>query len=186
MRCPEASEAMSLRLDLDLSTQQEQAFQEHLVVCERCRSEWQMLQQMDALLAQVGFAIPSPLFTQKVMVKIQRRAAWLNALRAGAVFVLMLVILATLGIAPLITLSFFIGSALSTPSLVAALVGVMMRLLNISSALLRAVALMVEAFLGGPNCLLMIGYLLLAGALVLLWMRLVSRHLRPVDYADVS
>ncbi len=189
MHCLEASEAMSLRLDTDLGVQQEQALQEHLAVCEHCRCEWEWMQQADALFANVNSAAPPPLFTDRVMSRLQRRVAWRSTLRAGMISIL---VLAVLGIVSTIIFS---GNGLWTsqahgtwnmPPFLVALVGVLARFLDITGTILKALGLALEGLLAGPNYFLVIGYLQLAGGLMLLWMRFLSRHLRPVDEPQAS
>jgi predicted anti-sigma-YlaC factor YlaD len=175
MHCPEASELMSLRLDADLTREQEEAFQEHLAVCEGCRALWQLMQQGDALFAGVAPVAPAPLFTQRVMMRVQRRAAWLRVVRGAMIVFLSLVILAAVVIAPLLVLSTWVAGALGTPALLAALVGVLLRLANIASALLSAAELILRAILFSSGGLYLLGTIIVASVLVYIWARLVSQ-----------
>ena len=175
MHCLEASELLSLQLDTDLSPDAEQSLREHLVSCVPCQLEREKMQRVNALFAQPEFLTPAPVFAQGVMMAVARRRRWLSLLRGGLVVMLGLVILAGLGLAPLLAL---MTTALDNPSIINAVVDMVVRLVAVSGTLLRAVGLIIQALCERPGCLYIGAYLALALALSLGWLRLVARPVR--------
>jgi predicted anti-sigma-YlaC factor YlaD len=173
MPCLEASELMSLRLDNALTAEQDQVLDKHLATCESCRVEWQLMQRACALFQAPEMALPPPLFSQKVMGRIQRHEARLAALRGGVTLCLAIVILGAVCIVPLLSLP--VSTVIDHPSVVSVFVGVVVRFADISGTLWRAVGLMLRATLTSPGWLVLAAYVALAGGLAFWWARLVTR-----------
>ncbi len=181
MQCQEASELMSLRLDVDLGEAEEQALQEHLAGCERCAAEWQAMQRMELLFAQEGLVAPPASFARRVMVRIRRRSAWLSIAREALLFSLGLIILGALSLSLLVGPRSVLLAFLGNTPLINALAGALVRLLDILGTLVGAVGLFWRALLASPCWIALAGYVLLAGLLTLWWLRLVARPVRAVS-----
>jgi anti-sigma factor RsiW len=175
MHCLDASELMSLRLDSALADGQEEALREHLSGCQACAAQWEALQRVSCLFEHADYAAPSPVFLRKVMARIQRRAAWLSVLRHGLIFFLGLVILSAVCLGPLLALRSLLLSVLGDTSMVNAIVGVAVRMVDILNTLARAMGLVLKALFSGNGCVVLLGYLLVAGLLAACWLRLVAR-----------
>ena len=83
MQCLEASELISLRLDQRLSADQEQVLRAHLVDCQTCQKEWQMMQRVTALFDKASLAAPPPLMGDRIMARIRQRDRRLAGWRSG-------------------------------------------------------------------------------------------------------
>ena len=95
MRCEQASELMSLRLDrlphaADL-------LDDHLAECPHCQAQWSSLQAVNRLFAHPPLLLPPPDFTLRVMARLEARRVvathpgrtlfgWLIVLLGVAVF----------------------------------------------------------------------------------------------------
>ena len=181
MRCLEASELMSLRLDSALAEGEEQVLREHLAGCESCAAEWQMMQRVGTLFAQVDLMPPPPTFTQQVMGRIRRRSVWLSIMRHGLIFFLGLIILSALSLSLLVGPQSLLVAILGNTPLVNAFVGALVRLVDILGTLVRAIGLIWRAIISSPCWMVLAGYLLVAGLLALWWLRLVARPVRAVS-----
>lgn len=71
MKCTEAQEWMSERLDQALDSQRENRLDAHLHDCAHCRQEWQALRDSWELLGTLPELEPSPLFRARVWEKIR-------------------------------------------------------------------------------------------------------------------
>lgn len=171
MLCPEASELISLRLDKALPASDEEALQEHLASCEACRAVYREFERVDDLFQGVAFAAPPPLLAQRIMGKVHRRNRWLAVVRRGALALLGVVIIAALGLAPLLTA---LGAVLDNPSLVSALVGLALRVAEVVSAVLRAFGLIAQGVFASPSIFVIVAYCSLALGLLSVWLRLVA------------
>jgi len=178
MRCQKASELMSLRLDLALLPQDEQALEQHLLTCNSCRAEWQAVQRACELFSDVPLATPATDLSSRVMTSIRRRESRLAMLRNSLVLFLGAVILTALCLSLWMTASSPVEAIVSNPPLVSAIASVLVGLLDVLGTLLRAVALVVQTVLACPSSVALAGYVALAGALTLWWMRLASGRTR--------
>jgi len=180
MRCREASELMSLRLDSALAEGDEQTLREHLAGCESCAAQWQMIQRVDVLFAQVDLASPPPAFSQLVMGRIQRRSLGLSIVRHGLLLLLGLIILSALTLGPLLAPQSPLTTLLRNPSILNAFIGTLVRLVDILRTLLRAIGLVWGAILSSPCWIVLLGCTLSVGLMALWWLRLVVRPAQPV------
>lgn len=175
MRCREASEWMSLQLDSLLAEEEAQALRSHLAACAGCRAEWERMLRACELLEDVEFAAPSSALAARVLARIRRRELRSAFLRGGAMSLLGLAVLVAAGIVPLVST---LGMALSNPTTVHALVGFAVHAVDILSTLAGAVELVLDAVFAVPTFLVLVGYVVITGALALAWMRLVSQPMR--------
>ena len=171
---------MSLRLDLQLRPEEEQALQEHLAACDSCRAEWEAMQRACALFHGVALAGPESDLSSRVMAAIRRRESRFAVLRNGVALALGVVILTALCLSFWMTASSPLEAILRNPPLVSAIASTVVGVIEILGTLLRAGALVVRAILTGPSCVGLMGYIAIAGGLALWWMRLVSGRPRPV------
>ncbi|MBX3171294.1 MAG: zf-HC2 domain-containing protein [Candidatus Eremiobacteraeota bacterium] len=79
MKCTQAQEWMSEKLDQALDRQRADRLDEHFQDCSQCRQEWQALRESWELLGILPELEPSPLFRARVWEKIrhdQKAPAW--------------------------------------------------------------------------------------------------------------
>jgi len=70
MRCREATELMSLRLDNQLETEAGKRLDDHLESCETCSVLWSAMRRAEMLLAQAPMVEPEVGFTSRVMARL--------------------------------------------------------------------------------------------------------------------
>ncbi len=172
MQCLEASEWMSIRLDGELTESEVKVLDEHLATCASCRAEWDAMQRTAALFSNVSFAAPSPLFTEKVMTRVQRRTSRFMILRGMTTLLLGIIVLVAVVMVPLRALLLTDIIPLN-PAIVSAITGFCTTAIDVSEALFRAGQLILAALFSGSNWLILLGYLMLAGGLVLCWLHLI-------------
>jgi len=162
-------------MDMALSPVEEQTLEAHLEGCRDCDREARAMARLDLLLAAAPMVAPAPQFASRVMTRIQRRRRWLAFLRGSALLAVGLVVVAALCVLPLAHPSSPVGGVLREPSLVSALVGLLVRVTNTAGTLLGAARLVGGAFLGSSGHLFVAGLMALAAATALVWLRLVGR-----------
>lgn len=107
MRCSDASELMDEVVDDHADSEREAALLAHVADCAACRAEWEVLQQVDRLLAAAPSVSPPAEFTSMVMARLARRRPahnpWAGALAlfAGTIALSLLAVLSFVGLAPL-------------------------------------------------------------------------------------
>ena len=103
MRCEQADEMLTARLDGRLSDDEEAALSAHLAECDRCRAEWRRLEALNALLAAAP-TLPAPAaLSTRVLARLERREQVRRLLVGGLALVLGTVSLAALALAPVLT-----------------------------------------------------------------------------------
>jgi len=70
MNCYEISELMSLRLDIQLDDQKEQAFQKHLSSCQVCQAEWEKWRRLDVLFRNAPLIVPETSLVPAVLSRL--------------------------------------------------------------------------------------------------------------------
>lgn len=177
MRCLEASELMSLQLDRPLVEQQTKVLEQHVQNCAPCAELWQQMQNAALLFVDVEPVLPPPNLTMSVMEAVRRREARARYLRRGVVLSVGLLLVFALGIIPILGMAV---SAVNNPELARAGLGLVLRIVEVLGVLAGAVRVILQAALGGLNCLILVGYVALVGALVALWTRIVTRPVRII------
>jgi anti-sigma factor RsiW len=180
MQCLEASELISLRLDQQLSAEQEQALRAHLVDCQICQKEWQMMQRVTALFDKVSLKAPPPAMGDRIMATIRQRDSRLAGWRRGILWSLGAIVALVLGSISYVGISSLVISALEQPSIIRTLAEAMVQVASIVTMILDVLAIFIRALLTSPMWPIMVVYLILAGALLLAWTRLVTRSYRVV------
>lgn len=180
MRCLGASELMSLHLDSGLTRDEERALQGHLVICQSCQLEWEMMARACALLEDAREVSPPPLLAQRVMARIRRRDAWLGFLKGTGILFLPAVVVTLLALwgAPWLSVASGLVDMLGDPSISGSIAGAFVLLLNVLGTLMRAASIVVQAMFGGSGLVWLMGYVALVGVLALGWIRLVVGPLR--------
>ena len=171
MCCLEYSEMMSLYADSLLTEEQEETLLQHVELCSECRAEWQAIQRLGSLFDGIAFSAPPPTLVGAVMNDIARHERWSAFLRGGRSFFLSAAVLMAWGMVPLVWVLLII---LGNPPLGQALATVTLRVVDILGTLLRAVELPLRAIVAGPNVIVLVGWITLAAALTLGWIRLVA------------
>ena len=177
MHCPEASELMSLQLDDLLVEEQAKVLEQHVRDCEPCAELWQQMQSAALLFADMERVLPPANLTDNVMVAVRRKEARARYLRRGIVLSVGLLLVSALALIPLLAVAV---SAINNPELARAGLGLVLRIVEVLGVLAGAVRGILLATLGGPNCLIPVGYVLFAGLLVALWARVVTRPVRII------
>jgi predicted anti-sigma-YlaC factor YlaD len=101
MHCRHADELMSERLDGRLTGTEAAFLEEHLQACDPCRTEWDAMRQVDALLNAAPLIPAPPYLHQQVMARIRRREEARRVLLGGLALTLGAVTLMSLMLAPL-------------------------------------------------------------------------------------
>jgi predicted anti-sigma-YlaC factor YlaD len=100
MRCEQASEMMSARLDGRLDSTEIALLEKHLAGCSACQAEWRRLQALDGLLASASMVrAPAPLRVL-VLARLSRRDQARRAIVGGTALALATAALALLALAP--------------------------------------------------------------------------------------
>ncbi|MHB0856145.1 MAG: zf-HC2 domain-containing protein [Anaerolineae bacterium] len=175
MQCPEASDLISLSLDMPLDSSAERRLQEHLAGCHTCTRERSAVQKLSSLLAAEPALSPSPLFTRNVLERIQQREAWRALLRRSALLITGLFVLATAGTLLVAGISSVAWQLLGSPSSASTIADVLLRVVGILLTVVRAAALIPRTLLTGTNPALAIAYVAATAALVLWWVKLIAR-----------
>ena len=177
MRCEQASEMMSARLDSRLDRAQIALLDEHLAECSACQAEWQKLLALDLLFASAPMARAPVGFHLQVMTRLSRRDQARRAIFGGLTLMLGTVSLALLVLAPAIL------GLLDKTGIGPALLGggpqTAIQLLTLLGTFGRTVFVMTEHF-ALPLLGLSLGSLMVALALNRLWIGAV-RRLRAVS-----
>ncbi len=89
MDCREVQERLSAWLDGELPDALGRSLAAHLEVCPQCRAEWQALQRLEDILADLLAPTP-PDMTARVLARLQRRRAapWWKSLALAASLIL--------------------------------------------------------------------------------------------------
>jgi len=176
MQCSKRGELMSLQLDGLLKPEQGQELQGHLAQCQTCREQWEAMSWLSSALTAEPMVTPAADFTSKVTARLEKRAARRRRLYSSIV-----VCIGSVGLWAMAGLAVLaVTAVLVDPSMHAALVEVVLSLGQSALAFLtvlgKALWSVAYALFNGPTGLLLLGYGLLAVALVAFWTRAVFRR----------
>ncbi|RLC77635.1 MAG: hypothetical protein DRJ03_16575 [Chloroflexi bacterium] len=101
MRCKQAGQMMSERLDGRLNDADSALLDEHLTACGACQAGWQSLQALDTLFSAAPMVQPPLRVRVQVMTRLARRDQARRAVVGGATLTLGTVSLALLALAPI-------------------------------------------------------------------------------------
>jgi predicted anti-sigma-YlaC factor YlaD len=175
MHCQEASELVSLRQDMAIEEDADAGLYTHLLECARCSDEQAHMDRLGALFSHVSMAQPPAMFTQQVMVRVQRHRRWQAFLRGSTVLTLGLLVGLALCLLPFAGPNSPLVRIAESPSLVTAIVSTFVQLVSVVRTLWLAVSLLAGAFLASPGYAGLIGVAVLATLSVVLWLRALSR-----------
>lgn len=174
MRCLEAHEWMSLKLDGRLSVAEQSQLDAHLNCCPACAEQWRQWQEIDALLAGTPMVpAPSRLAVQ-VLARIQRRPRW-GALWGSVVLLsLGLVLLCMLYAVPALGQFYsVVTTAAETPGIVAVLISGAMHILAVVGTIAEMGRLLLRAILTSRSVLIAALYVFIVLATLAVWLRVV-------------
>jgi len=180
MRCEQADQMMSARLDGRLDHTTAGLLDDHLATCRACRAEWRRLQALDRLLTSAPMAQAPVRLRVQVMTRLNRREQARRAIIGGTALALGTVALALLALAPLLV--GLLDAAGIAPALISAGPQTLAQLLVSLGTTGRAFLLLIEKF-AVPLAFLGTCSLALALALNSLWVKAVrysrsTRHPR--------
>jgi len=102
MRCRQASEMMSERLDGRLDGTEITHLEDHLTACSACRAEWHKMQALDRLFASAQTVQPPVRVRVHVMTRLSRRDRARRAIFGGTTLTLGTVALSLIILAPIL------------------------------------------------------------------------------------
>jgi predicted anti-sigma-YlaC factor YlaD len=166
MRCEQASEMMSTRLDGHLDRADIALLEEHIAGCAACRDEWHRLRALDSLLASAPMVEAPVRLRVQVMARLSRRDRARRAVIGGTALTLGTVALALLTLAP--SLLELLAATGIAPALISGGPATIAHLISLLEAVCRTVVVLLEQFAPG---LAFLGLCSLALALALnrLW-----------------
>jgi predicted anti-sigma-YlaC factor YlaD len=172
MRCEQAGEMMSARLDGRLDDVDAALLAEHVAECPACQAEWHRLQALDHLLASAPM-VPAPVSLRVlVLARLGRREQARRAIIGGTALALGTVALALLALAPIL-LGLLDATGIA-PALVSGGPQTVAQLRALLGTAGRTLLVMAEKF-AIPLALLSLFSLAIALALNRLWMGAVRR-----------
>jgi predicted anti-sigma-YlaC factor YlaD len=163
---------MSLRLDGALNAEDQAALGQHLVACPDCRQLWAQMQAVSAVLARSSFVAPGPGFSARVMAHIRREQRRVALLRTGGIVLLSALIVGAIAVVPLAT---FVNVGIHNPAVVHALLNAGLWFVDIGRTLAGATQAVLRALVLGLSWPVVVGYLMIAVAMLLTWVRVVAR-----------
>lgn len=172
MHFDQASELMSLDLDGALPDEQREPLQAYLDEESRGALLLERMRASSLLFERPPLLTPPPLFALRTMQRIQRYERWRTWMRRLGVATLILVIATAMVCVPLAALSTL---AINNPSAAHAAFRLALRFAEMVRALLAALGVAARSALGGASGLWLLGWVLAAVLLLILWIRLVAR-----------
>lgn len=186
MRCEQASELMSLRLDA--VPHDADLLDRHLAQCPACRAQWSRLQAVTRLFAQPPVLLPPADFTLRVMARIEARSAY--AYSPGRTIIGWLIVLLSVAVFGALLLGptlLEVWAGLSTGAWAATLASLretLLHLVEFSQALLATLGTVATRLVTAIPLPLLVGYALLTLTLVAAWVIVVgSLQLRHSEQA---
>ena len=172
MRCDQASEMMSARLDARLNGVEMALLEEHLATCNACLAQWRRMQALDGLLASAPMVRAPLRLRALVLARLERRERTRRAIIGSTTLALGTVTLALLALAPA---AFNLLSATGiAPALISGGPETIVQLLALLGAIGRTLLVLAER-LAVPLALLSLCGLATAAALNSLWIGAVRR-----------
>ena len=174
MHCQQVTELMSLQLDGLLDGGERQALEAHLANCAPCQQTWAAMQRLSTILATAPTVAPSAGFAARVAERIVQRQARQQLLAGYLVLTMGFLLLLAL------PLTFWLGSA-PLGDQAGELSGIwsnapdfLVRLSTVARSFLNACNLLGHALLVSLPKGILVSCAILAGALTILWLCLVS------------
>ncbi len=172
MRCDQAAEMMSERLDGRLDPAGVALLEEHLAACSTCQDEWCRLQMLDGLLTSAPMVQAPVRVRVGVMARLSRRDQARRAIIGGTALSLGTVALTLLALAPLLLNVLDVTGI--APALISGGPATIVQLLALMGAVCRTMLALLESF-AAPLVFLGICSLAVAIALNRLWVGVVGQ-----------
>ena len=172
MRCHEASEWMSLRLDRLLDAQEEGLLDAHLATCQQCRAEWESMQRACAVFYEADLMMAPAGLQARIVADVRRRNARVRLLRGMLLAFLALLVGGTLCVPPLLQT---LAISTANPSSLQVLGEVVRAMVEATRSLLGAGFVVLDAVLLAPVWAAIAVYLFITGLLAAAWLKLVSQ-----------
>ena len=176
MNCEQSSELMSLELDGLLSAPQRNALYSHIDVCPDCQAQWHWMQLVSEALESAP-AVPAPAgMMTGVSLRIQKRVRRTALVQRLTLVAATLLLMAAAGYA---LAQWPLGNAASSSVLLRWLLGSVAGLGRLLAPVGEAMSTILGALLLGTSGYY-VGLALLAAILLLVvWVMVVSRAIRP-------
>lgn len=142
MRCKQASQMMSARLDGRLESSEVALLEDHVSTCSACQAEWHSLQELDLLLASAPMAQAPVRVRVQVMARLARGEQARRTIIGGTALTLGTVALALLALAP--TLLGLLGATGIVPALVSGGPETVVQLLAFLGTMSRTLLVLLE------------------------------------------
>ena len=176
MDCDQALELISQRLDERLPLAQEQALARHLAGCRACARVAALMVEVDTLLTAAPPAPPRAELNGLVMARVHRRARSERVVRRTAISVLSVALFVVAVLLPVMRAMDATGGG-SVLALALAQVGG--QLLDLLESMARPLVTIVRALVFGDSYRYVLGWLAAAVLLVMAWVGVVARAIRP-------
>ena len=179
MQCEQASELISLKQDVELTTEQEHSLQQHLAVCPECRRLLTQMEYASTLMGGSRILTPRADFTQRVMQQVRRRNHRRAVLGSLGVFVLASVLVSLLLFAPMgVDVNW---GETNTPSMTGTFADGFLQFLGMVSAVVSSLRNVAGSAISSTGTLTVIALLIGGSFLIYLWLdalKLVSARRR--------
>jgi len=176
MECTEALILMSQRLDAPLERIDEAALQEHLHQCASCRRVSRMFAELDTVLEAEASALPSRGLSSRVMARVVRRARVDRTVRHALITLLSLALVVVGLVLPAVRA---VQTANQSELLSAVVTQVGDEVVGVARVLAAPLVTVVRTVLMNDGYPYLLAWLLLAVVLVLAWVSVISRVIRP-------
>ncbi|MGI6374467.1 MAG: zf-HC2 domain-containing protein [Anaerolineae bacterium] len=176
MECVDALELISQRLDGPLGPVEEADLQVHLAQCPRCQSVSRALTQVDAMLVATPALPPPAALSGGVMARVARRARLDRLVRNGLITVLSLALVVVALVLPAVQA---VQAAQQSNVFAAVMARMGDDLAQLARAVVSPLVTVVRTVVLGDGYAYLLAWLLLALALVLAWVGVVARVIRP-------
>lgn len=178
MRCQQAHEWMSLKLDGQLPPAEGRALEAHLASCAECAETWAQWEQVASLFAEAPMAEPARDLVPLVLERIRRPRA--GAVAASVVTIgLGLAVLGLLILAPLAAACGMVATTAQVPGLAGTASGVLVSLTRTAAVVAEGMRLVLRALLTPRSAVAAAAYLCLAVAALAGWLRVVVLKRAP-------
>ncbi len=170
---------MSMALDSLLDRAEQEQLNAHLVGCARCRNQWRLWQSLDVELRAAPLTAPSAAFVQNFG---QRLAAQdrRRQMRLGVLLGIMTVVMWLIGVAGVV---FVIGALVyNQVGWFTETVHWLVYAWTALSVVGRSLLSLAGGLTQDPSAIgLLAGYIVLAGGVMVTWLRYLRRSLQPVE-----
>jgi len=173
MNCRDISLLMSLALDQSLTQVEARGLEDHLKRCPTCQEEWEAMQRVSRLFTDAPLIGPPAGFVDKVMQRLAKHQARRRRLLIGAALLVISLSLGALALPWIVGWLTLLWQVITKPTLLSHGAKLVAQFLNFAESVGGACWLIITA-LSSLNQAALLGYSVLALALIALWIRLVA------------